>query len=1252
MGRRLLSLLVIPLFLLALAAPVQAAPEPPPGVVVGQQDGRVAGAAPKTPVVRETRSGGHLVKPTTKAPQRTEDGTGAMARATATPGTAAAFNESYGDDQYLTAPTQWWTVNGWTIEQIYDYAQNQGARVSDIAHQPGTQLTFTATLVKNANAYWVRSWGLYYGLTDQGVVDLANSTGTRPASVARYWTADGWRFAVALVDNTGDGARPWWWYYGDASFVTAQQQATGARPVKLRPFDAGGGARWYDLLMTGWSSQQFWWWLGGSDVQINNLANQNGARLVDAGRNADGTFNAIMLRNASGPAPGWWYGLGHDELNLKTLRKGARLISAQGYVENGRTLFVGVMTRETTGADQARAMVQNTALHTAWFNGGSAIAELSDGTLGKFQAYYGDVSGMDARVRVASVSKTFAAAELLRLAAAGKVSLDARVSQYLPNVTGGDQITLRNLLQHTSGLYNFTDDLPGFATTMTQGFTNQQLLDIVNRHARLFTPGSRYSYSNSNYLVIGMIIERVTGRSYPDQMSRDLIGPFGLTGTSVPTDTALSSVRLRGYWWNPDTSTRVETTGQNASRWAAGGQMVSTVPELNLFYKNLLTGYVTGASWLNEMKSNLVYTGEGSKWAGMGIFRTTLSCGKNVWWHDGRIPGYRTGRPGRCAVRSTCRGARAVTASSSAPPRSRCSASWPRTGRSPRRRPPVGTRAAAALAAHDAGQIEHAAALADSAAAHVRDPSQMARLALIRAGLEHAKGRPEVARWLLVDAARDVVTLDSTVGAMMVFEAMAAAWDTPNPATAAADTAARLPDPDTRDSALRRGAAGLFGLATGDLRGGVAALREFAGHVAATRRDRSLFDHSRLQGWEMLLGDYDSVHEQAVALDQECREQGALGVLPRVLLRLARCRLFLGRHRDAYATAMEGLEIARDTGQHHYVAMLSAVLAVLAALTGDEHGCRRPVGEDLSHGIPPNPTWHAYALGLLDLGLGRHESALHRLAGVTTGADRHTVIALHSLPEQVEAAARLGRAAEARQACDRFQQWAESIRTPWARAVELRCRALLAPGEEAGPLFEAALAAHDGAAHDGAAHDGAAHDGAAHDGAAHDGAAHDGIAHDGTARNGAAHDGTARNGAAHNETARNGDGRPFERARTQLLHGEWLRRAKRRRAAREALGSALESFERMRATPWIDRARSELRAAGTSPVHAPGTVDLAARLTAQELQVIRLAATGMTNRDIGAQLFLSPRTVGYHLSNVYPKLGVAGRAALARLDLA
>ncbi|MEU3778956.1 helix-turn-helix transcriptional regulator, partial [Streptomyces sp. NPDC032472] len=359
---------------------------------------------------------------------------------------------------------------------------------------------------------------------------------------------------------------------------------------------------------------------------------------------------------------------------------------------------------------------------------------------------------------------------------------------------------------------------------------------------------------------------------------------------------------------------------------------------------------------------------------------------------------------------------------------------------------------------------------------------------------------------MLVDAARQVAGRDPAAGSRMAFEAMAAAWDAPDPAAAAADTLARLAGLELGEGPLVRGAAALHGLAIGDVAGGTAALREFAAHVAATRRDRELPDQAVLQGWDLLLGDYAAVHDQAAALERECREHGAVGVLPRVLLRLARCRLFLGRHRDAYATAMEGLEIARDTGHRHYVAMLGAVLAVLAALDGDEPACLHPLAGDPAPGSTPNPLWHAYARGLLDLGRGRYEPALHRFAAITSGPNRHVLIALHTLPDQVEAAVRLGRPAEARDCADRFARWAAAVRTPWAQAVDLRCRALLAPdGEEAGPLYERALAAHAG------------------------------------------------------------DGRPFEQARTRLLYGERLRRARRRGAARDALAAALESFERLHA---------------------------------------------------------------------------------------
>jgi DNA-binding CsgD family transcriptional regulator len=128
--------------------------------------------------------------------------------------------------------------------------------------------------------------------------------------------------------------------------------------------------------------------------------------------------------------------------------------------------------------------------------------------------------------------------------------------------------------------------------------------------------------------------------------------------------------------------------------------------------------------------------------------------------------------------------------------------------------------------------------------------------------------------------------------------------------------------------------------------------------------------------------------------------------------------------------------------------------------------------------------------------------------------------------------------------------------------------------------------------------------------------------------------------------------RPMSKARTELLYGEWLRRNRRRSDAREPLRSAVAIFDEIGARSWAERARTELRATGESIASAKEQATGAAQLTPQELQVVRLAASGMSNRDIGAQLFLSPRTVGYHLYKAFPKLGVADRHQLAELNLA
>ena len=123
---------------------------------------------------------------------------------------------------------------------------------------------------------------------------------------------------------------------------------------------------------------------------------------------------------------------------------------------------------------------------------------------------------------------------------------------------------------------------------------------------------------------------------------------------------------------------------------------------------------------------------------------------------------------------------------------------------------------------------------------------------------------------------------------------------------------------------------------------------------------------------------------------------------------------------------------------------------------------------------------------------------------------------------------------------------------------------------------------------------------------------------------------------------------PFDRARTELLYGEWLRRTRRRIDARPHLRAALDSFEQLGVPPWAERARSELRASGeTARRRDPSTRD---QLTPQELQIARLVATGKTNPEVAGQLFLSPRTIDYHLRKVFAKLEIASRGDLASVD--
>ncbi|MDF9812015.1 helix-turn-helix transcriptional regulator [Streptomyces sp. SPB162] len=506
--------------------------------------------------------------------------------------------------------------------------------------------------------------------------------------------------------------------------------------------------------------------------------------------------------------------------------------------------------------------------------------------------------------------------------------------------------------------------------------------------------------------------------------------------------------------------------------------------------------------------------------------------------------------------------------------------------------PGAGTRrlTLAAEAAAEAGELDRARDFAEQAARRAGDPALTARLHHVRALANFLGGSFPTAHRLLTDGAAHATAADPERAARMLMQAAHTAWYLGEQDVA--DTVARLDAlelPATSPVApVARFITAALGPPTGDgppdLTAAVTAAR-----VAGPGDPRDLM---LLCGAGLAVGQDDEAHELAAALAAESRELGAIGRLPTVLFFMAEAEVFAGRHRDALATAQEALRIAGDTGQQQWTSQFSSVLAYLAAVEGDEERCRRYTAGALAvvagAAMPPGAPWSYWAQGMLDLGLGRAQAALDGLERLTHEPLRHHFCATRSIPDLIEAAVRLGLGPRAAEPLARFERWAARTRQSWSDALVLRCRALLAADSEAEAHFTAALKLHD----------------------------------------------------EHR--------RPLEHARTALLYGEWLRRARRKSEARGHLRSALDVFERLGSHPWADRARSELGATGTAAPRSrePGVL---AGLTPQELQIARFAAQGMSNRDIAARLFLSPRTVGYHLYKAYPKLDIASRGELAAL---
>jgi D-alanyl-D-alanine carboxypeptidase len=250
------------------------------------------------------------------------------------------------------------------------------------------------------------------------------------------------------------------------------------------------------------------------------------------------------------------------------------------------------------------------------------------------------------RFRVASVTKTFVATLVLRLAAQGRLKLGDSVERWLPGlVPAGGTITLRELLNHTSGLYNYTDDPTWKQEEITnpgRRWSPRELVAFATAHPALFPTGTSWSYSNTNYILLGLVLEAVTGEPLGQELQEQLFQPLALRSTSFPTGTAIDGPYAHGYLGSgsglvpPGTPlVDVSTLVDPSELWAAGG-IVSTGDNLTRFYAQLLKGRVLPRPQLKAMET----AGGASHSYGLGLRLTFTVCGEALG-HDGDAPGYR-----------------------------------------------------------------------------------------------------------------------------------------------------------------------------------------------------------------------------------------------------------------------------------------------------------------------------------------------------------------------------------------------------------------------------------------------------------------------------------------------------------------------------------------------------------------------------------------------------------------------------------
>ncbi len=292
------------------------------------------------------------------------------------------------------------------------------------------------------------------------------------------------------------------------------------------------------------------------------------------------------------------------------------------------------------------------------------VAELRDG--GRRARVRSGVARLDAEAppefegyfRMGSNTKTFVAVVALQLVGEGALSLDDTVERWLPGVVSGNGndgklITVRQLLQHTSGLANYTGEMPALFSAdayLAHRFDHTEpdaLVALALQHAPNFAPGTKWEYSNTNYILAGMIIKRVTGRDWKAEAQARIIGPLGLEHTFDPGDEpGLPEPHARGYEQFAEGGPLVDVTLANQTWADAAGSLVSTAADLATFWQRLQEGALLRPEQMAQLRATVAAPLFDPIWPGvrygLGIVWVPTTCGGGYWSHSGDTLGFAT----------------------------------------------------------------------------------------------------------------------------------------------------------------------------------------------------------------------------------------------------------------------------------------------------------------------------------------------------------------------------------------------------------------------------------------------------------------------------------------------------------------------------------------------------------------------------------------------------------------------------------